>query len=67
VPSRERLFELVRAGFAHRRKMLRRTLPSVLGERTLSVLHEARIDPRTRPQELGLTEWASLARAEAAA
>jgi 16S rRNA (adenine1518-N6/adenine1519-N6)-dimethyltransferase len=65
VPSRERLFELVRSAFAHRRKMLRRTLPAVLGERTLSVLREASIDPRARPESLGLAEWAALARAEA--
>jgi 16S rRNA (adenine1518-N6/adenine1519-N6)-dimethyltransferase len=67
VPSPERLFELVRAGFAHRRKMLRRTLPAVLGDRTLRVLDEAAVDPRARPESLGLTEWAALARAEAAA
>lgn len=67
VPSTQRLFELVRAGFAHRRKMLRRTLPAVLGDRALSVLHDAAIDPRARPQSLGLAEWAALARAEAAA
>lgn len=66
VPSRERLFELVRTGFAHRRKMLRRTLPAALGERTLSVLREASIDPRARPESLGLAEWAALARAEVA-
>lgn len=67
VPSTERLFELVRAGFAHRRKMLRRTLPAVLGDRAMSVLHDAGIDPRARPESLGLAEWAALARAEAAA
>jgi 16S rRNA (adenine1518-N6/adenine1519-N6)-dimethyltransferase len=67
VPSTERLFDLVRAAFAHRRKMLRRTLPAVLGDRTASVLHEAAIDPRSRPEALGLAEWAALARAEAAA
>jgi 16S rRNA (adenine1518-N6/adenine1519-N6)-dimethyltransferase len=67
VPSTERLFELVRAAFAHRRKMLRRTLPAVLGDRATSVLHDAAIDPRARPQSLGLAEWAALARAEAAA
>jgi 16S rRNA (adenine1518-N6/adenine1519-N6)-dimethyltransferase len=67
VPSPERLFDLVRAGFAHRRKMLRRTLPTVLGERTMSLLHDAGIDPRARPESLGLVEWAALARAEAAA
>ena len=67
VPSPERLFELVRAGFAHRRKMLRRTLPAVLGEETMSLLDEAGIDPRARPESLGLVEWAALARAEVAA
>jgi len=67
VPSPGRLFELVRAAFAHRRKMLRRTLPAVLGEGATSLMHDAGIDPRARPESLGLAEWAALARAEAAA
>jgi 16S rRNA (adenine1518-N6/adenine1519-N6)-dimethyltransferase len=66
VPSRARLFELVRAGFAHRRQMLRRTLRPVLGERTTSILTDAHVDPRARPESLGLPEWAALANAEAA-
>ena len=66
APSRERLFQLVRAGFAHRRKMLRRTLRPVLGERTASVLIDAGIDARARAESLGLDEWAALARAEVA-
>jgi 16S rRNA (adenine1518-N6/adenine1519-N6)-dimethyltransferase len=66
VPSRERLFQLVRAGFAHRRKMLRRTLRAVLGEQTESALTDAGIDPSARPESLSLDEWAALARAEAA-
>ena len=66
VPSRERLFQLVRAGFAHRRKMLRRTLRPVLGEQAESALTDAGIDPRARAESLGLDEWAELARAEAA-
>jgi 16S rRNA (adenine1518-N6/adenine1519-N6)-dimethyltransferase len=64
VPSRDRLFELVRAGFAHRRKMLRRTLQPTFGERTADVLTEAGIDPRARAESLGLEQWAALARAE---
>jgi 16S rRNA (adenine1518-N6/adenine1519-N6)-dimethyltransferase len=66
VPSRDRLFQLIRAGFAHRRKMLRRTLRPMLGERTTDVLYEAAIDPRARAESLGLNQWAALARAEAA-
>lgn len=65
VPSRERLFELVRAGFAHRRQMLRRTLRPLLRERTQAVLNDAAVDPRARAEALGLTQWAALARAEA--
>ncbi len=65
VPSRERLFELVRAGFGHRRKMLRRSLRAELGERTEAVLTEAAIEPRARAESLGLGQWAALARAEA--
>jgi 16S rRNA (adenine1518-N6/adenine1519-N6)-dimethyltransferase len=66
VGSRARLFELVRAGFAHRRQMLRRTLRPVLGERTTSILTDADVDPRARAESLGLPEWAALANAEAA-
>jgi 16S rRNA (adenine1518-N6/adenine1519-N6)-dimethyltransferase len=66
VPSCERLFQLVRAGFAHRRKMLRRTLRPALGEHAESALAAAGIDPRARAESLGLDEWAALARAEAA-
>ncbi len=65
VPSRARLFELVRAGFAQRRKMLRRSLRAELGERTEAMLTEATIDPRARAESLGLAQWAALARVEA--
>jgi len=64
VPSRERLFALVRAGFAHRRKMLRRTLRPVLGERAVHVLTNAGVDPGARAESLGIVEWAALANAE---
>lgn len=66
VPSRDRLFELVRTGFAHRRKMLRRTLRPALGARANELLTEAGLDPRARAESLGLAEWAALARAETA-
>jgi len=64
VPSRERLFALVRAGFVHRRKMLRRTLRPVLGERAVHVLTNAGVDPGARAESLGIVEWAALANAE---
>ena len=47
VPDVDRLFVLVRAGFATRRKMLRRALMTELGSRTIAVL-EPRASIRAR-------------------
>jgi len=66
VRSPERLFTLVRAGFEQRRKMLRRSLRPVLGDRSAVVLEAAGIDPAARAEELSLEAWADLTRAEAA-
>jgi 16S rRNA (adenine1518-N6/adenine1519-N6)-dimethyltransferase len=65
VPSPDRLFALVRAGFAQRRKMLRQSLRPVLGERVADVLTTAGVAPSTRAERLSLSEWAEVARAEA--
>jgi 16S rRNA (adenine1518-N6/adenine1519-N6)-dimethyltransferase len=62
VPSTEMLFRLVRAGFAHRRKMLRGALRPVLGDRTEDTLVAAGIAPTDRAESLGLDAWATLAR-----
>jgi 16S rRNA (adenine1518-N6/adenine1519-N6)-dimethyltransferase len=66
VPSETLLFELVRAGFAHRRKMLRRALVPVLGLRTEPVLEGAGVAPTARAEVLGLDQWAAVARSAAA-
>jgi 16S rRNA (adenine1518-N6/adenine1519-N6)-dimethyltransferase len=67
VPSPDRLFRLVRAGFGQRRKMLRRALRPELGTGVTTVLHAAGVDPTARAEELSLDDWAAVARAEAAA
>ena len=67
VPSAPELFTLVRAGFAQRRKTLRRSLQPLLGERTGEVLTAAGVAPSSRAEVLGLDEWAALARSAAAA
>src|SRR5215510_5027432 len=54
VPSPDALFALVRAGFAQRRKTLRRALEPALGARTEAVLRAAGVDPRTRAEALVL-------------
>ncbi|MFM7271648.1 MAG: 16S rRNA (adenine(1518)-N(6)/adenine(1519)-N(6))-dimethyltransferase RsmA [Actinomycetes bacterium] len=65
VPSRDALFSLVQAGFAQRRKMLRRALVPHLGDRTVPVLEAAGVDPAARAETLDLAAWAALARAAA--
>jgi 16S rRNA (adenine1518-N6/adenine1519-N6)-dimethyltransferase len=67
VPSVDDLFTLVRAGFAQRRKMLRRSLAPVLGDATPAVLEAAGVAPTARAEALGLDDWAALARSAAAA
>lgn len=67
VPSADALFALVRSGFAQRRKMLRRALAPVLGDRAATVLETAGVAPTARAEALGLDEWAALARAAVAA
>ena len=67
VPSADGLFTLVKAGFAQRRKMLRRSLAPVLGEATPDVLEAAGVAPTARAEALGLDDWAAVARCAAAA
>lgn len=62
VPSADDLFTLVRAGFAQRRKMLRRSLAPVLGAATPAVLAAAGVAPTDRAEALGLDQWAAVAR-----
>ena len=57
VRDPERLFELVRAGFATRRKSLRNALAGVVN---VDELEAAGIDPKARAETLTLTDWARL-------
>jgi 16S rRNA (adenine1518-N6/adenine1519-N6)-dimethyltransferase len=54
----ERLFTVVRAGFAHRRKMLRRSLDGLVEPEAFNA---AGIRPTSRAEELSLPEWERLA------
>jgi 16S rRNA (adenine1518-N6/adenine1519-N6)-dimethyltransferase len=54
----ERLFRLVEAGFGQRRKMLRRSLASLLEP---SAFERAGVRPEARAEELDLHDWARLA------
>jgi 16S rRNA (adenine1518-N6/adenine1519-N6)-dimethyltransferase len=54
----EWLFALVRAGFAHRRKMLRRSLSGLVPPEAFV---EAGIDPAARAENLSVEDWGRLA------
>jgi 16S rRNA (adenine1518-N6/adenine1519-N6)-dimethyltransferase len=54
----DRLFQVVRAGFAQRRKMLRRSLDGVVEPGAFAA---AGILPESRAEELGVEEWGRLA------
>jgi len=63
VADPDRLFALVRAGFAQRRKMLRRALRPLLGARTDGALADAGVAPSARAETLTLEDWAGLVQA----
>jgi 16S rRNA (adenine1518-N6/adenine1519-N6)-dimethyltransferase len=61
--DRDRLFAIIDAAFAQRRKTLRAALATWAGsaERAESLLRSAGIDPRTRGEQLPITTFARLA------
>ncbi len=63
VDDPDRLFGLVRAGFATRRKTLRRALAAEVDEGAFAA---AGIDPSARAETLSLEQWAALAGASQA-
>ncbi len=64
VVSAERLFTVVRAGFAQRRKMLRRSLAGLIpADAQAAVFAAAGVRPEARPEELDVSSWARLAAA----
>lgn len=56
--SAERLFQVVRAGFAHRRKMLRRSLAGMVAAEAFEA---AGVRPEARAEELDVVTWGRLA------
>jgi 16S rRNA (adenine1518-N6/adenine1519-N6)-dimethyltransferase len=54
----ERLFEVVRAGFGQRRKMLRRSLVGVVDPAAFAA---AGVSPEARAEDLGVEAWGRLA------
>ena len=59
----EMFFTLLRAGFAQKRKLLRRNIDSVLGAHTAEYLAAAGIPENARAEDVPLLSWLTLARA----
>ena len=57
-PAYDRLFSVVRGGFAHRRKMLRRSLDALVRPEAFEATG---IRPTARAEELALADWERLA------
>ncbi len=53
----ERYFALVHAGFAQKRKLLRRNLESVLNEKAAEALIQAEIPEQARAEDVGIEKW----------
>lgn len=65
VANVEAFFDVVRAGFAQRRKQLRNSLSQGLKlppHEIVEVLHRAGLDEKQRPQELSVEQWVHLTR-----
>jgi 16S rRNA (adenine1518-N6/adenine1519-N6)-dimethyltransferase len=62
--TEEKFFEVVRAGFAHKRKMLLGNLKEVEedSENLKKIFTECGIDPQARAEDLTLKNWAGLTR-----
>lgn len=57
----ERFFELLRAGFGQKRKLLASNLKTLLGEGCLALLQQSGIDPKARAEDVSLAQWRALA------
>jgi 16S rRNA (adenine1518-N6/adenine1519-N6)-dimethyltransferase len=58
----EKFFALVHAGFAQKRKLLKRNLESVLGKESSDILQKAGIPENTRAEDVALPQWLALSR-----
>lgn len=63
APEEEKaFFALTEAGFSQKRKKVGNTLKKILGNDVKDILTESGIDPSSRPEQIRLDDWMSLAR-----
>lgn len=58
----ERFFKIVRAGFAQKRKLLKRNLEKIFGEESSNILQNAQISKNARAEDVALEQWLALAK-----
>ncbi len=58
--SEELFFALVKSGFAQKRKLLKRNLEAVLGEKASEALTKAGVEDNARAEDVPLEKWLSL-------
>ncbi len=56
----EKFFELVRAGFSHKRKLLANNLKGILGKECSNILKNAGVSENTRAEDVPLEKWLQL-------
>jgi 16S rRNA (adenine1518-N6/adenine1519-N6)-dimethyltransferase len=56
----KRFFEIVRAGFAQKRKLLVRNLKKILGAESADILQNVGISKNTRAEDVPLEQWLAL-------
>lgn len=59
--SEKHFFEVVRSGFAHKRKFLAGNLKEIFVEKTITVLEKAGVPQNARAEDLSLEQWLSIA------
>ncbi len=59
--SEKAFFEIVRTGFAHKRKVLAGNLKELFGEKTLAVLKKAGVPENARAEDITLDQWLAIA------
>lgn len=55
--NEKKFFEIVRTGFAHKRKILAGNLKELLGNRVLEILKNAGVEENARAEDVSLAQW----------
>ena len=60
----ERFFKIVKAGFAHKRKLLSKNLAKIFGKEHSNILQNVGIPEKARAEDVALLQWLALSRVE---